>query len=293
MECRVKFYSDGVPLVGVLGLPDDLQPLQRRAAIVFCQGFALPKEIWMLDLARHFRELGYITLCFDYRSFGESGGEPRLRLVPQHQVCDIRSAITWLCGLPEVEPRNIGLYGTSFGGSHATSVAGLDARVCCAVSVAAPMDCERQFRWGSNFARFEARVKEARASFVQDGKVTLSSVGWIMARDPDFVLHLEEVAQRYPTWEAKFSLESMVDILEYKPERYAPYISPCAMLWVYGGVDMLVPEYEGRSVFAKAREPRELVVLSGLGHRDVHGGSGTRQVMELARAWFERYMPVR
>ena len=77
MDKKVQFYSEGTPMAGILGLPDDYQTGEQRAAVIFCHGFTAVKEIFLLDNAKRLQADGYITLNFDYRYFGESGGEPR------------------------------------------------------------------------------------------------------------------------------------------------------------------------------------------------------------------------
>src|SRR2546428_8252051 len=74
MERKVQFYSEGVPVVGVLGVPDDYKPGEKRAAVIFCHGFTAVKEMWLPNNAARLRAEGYVTLNFDYRYFGESGG---------------------------------------------------------------------------------------------------------------------------------------------------------------------------------------------------------------------------
>lgn len=115
MDRKVTFYSEGTPCVGILGLPDDYKSGDKRGAVIFCHGFTGVKEMYLPENAKRLQAEGYVTLNFDYRYFGESGGEPRCRLIPMAQVADIRNAITYMQGLPEVNPDRIGLYGTSFG----------------------------------------------------------------------------------------------------------------------------------------------------------------------------------
>ena len=115
MERTVTFYSEGTPCVGILGIPDDYTAGEKRGAVIFCHGFTGVKEMHLPNNAARLRAEGYITLNFDYRYFGASGGEPRCRLIPMAQVTDIRNAMTYMQSLPEVNPDRIGLYGTSFG----------------------------------------------------------------------------------------------------------------------------------------------------------------------------------
>jgi hypothetical protein len=58
LEKKVTFYSEGVPVAGILGIPDDLQPGEKRAAVIFCHGFSIIKEIWFPVYAERFREAG-------------------------------------------------------------------------------------------------------------------------------------------------------------------------------------------------------------------------------------------
>ena len=82
MDKKVQFYSEGTPVAGIMGFPEDYQVGEQRAAVIFCHGFTAVKEIFLPDNAKRLQADGYITLNFDYRYFGESGGEPRSRLIP-------------------------------------------------------------------------------------------------------------------------------------------------------------------------------------------------------------------
>lgn len=293
MEKKITFFSEGTEVSGLLGLPEDYQPGERRGAVAFCHGFSIIKEIWFPAYAEAFRNAGYITLTFDYRHFGESGGTPRGRLVPMAQVADARNAVTYLAGLDQVDPGRIGLYGTSFGCGIATAAAGLDERVACIVGTAGPADCMRQFRHGDGFDRFVDKVRAKKAKFVATGEVDYLSVPRMMQRDPEMEADLEALADEHPEWRPEITFESMLDILEFKPEEYARLISPRAAMWIYVRDDLLVPLSEGQSYYAKAREPKRLVVLEGIKHREVYAGDGLQRLLKEAIGWFEEKMPAR
>src|SRR5262245_32771353 len=293
MERTVQFYSEGIPVIGSLGIPDDYKTGEKRAAVIFCQGFTGVKEMFLPNNAERLRAEGYLTLNFDYRYFGESGGKPRSRLIPMAQVTDIRSAMTFMQSLPEVNPDRIGLYGTSFGCSNVVYTAGVDERAKCTVAVVGPGDCERQFRLGPNFDAFMDKVLRAKADFVTTGNVTYMQTTRMMARDPGVVAELEKNKSLYPTWRPEVSFESIADIMEFKPESVADRISPRAILWIHTDKDKLVPLYEAQSMYAKARNPKKLVVLENMVHEDVYHGEGFAQVMQHTTAWFKEHMPAR
>jgi hypothetical protein len=293
MERRVQFYSEGVPVVGILGIPDDYQPGEKRAAVIFCHGFTAVKEMWLPQNAARLRAAGYVTLNFDYRYFGESGGEPRCRLLPLAQVADIRNAITFMQHQPEVHPDRIGLYGTSFGCANVVYTAGIDERVRCVVAVVGPGDCERQFRLGPNFDAFMDKVRRAKAEFVLTGKVSYMQTIRLMARDPDVVADIEKTQAQFPTWRPEVSFESLADIMEFKPESVVDRIAPRAIMWIHTDRDKLVPLFEAQSMYAKARHPKKLVVLENMVHDDVYRGRGFELVVQHTNAWFAEHLPAR
>ncbi len=293
MERRVQFYSEGVPVVGILGLPEDYRPGEKRAAVIFCHGFTAVKEMWLPENARRLRAEGYITLNFDYRYFGESGGEPRQRLVPMAQVADIRSAITFMQHQPEVDPERIGLYGTSFGCANVVYTAGVDERAKCVVGVVGPGDCERQFRLGPNFDAFMDKVRRAKAEFVLTGKVSYMQTARLMGRDPEVVADIERTLKLFPQWRPEVSFESLLDVMEFKPESVVDRIAPRAIMWIHTDRDRLVPLFEAQSMYAKARKPKKLVVLENMVHDDVYRGRGFELVVQHTNAWFKEHLPPR
>lgn len=293
MERKVQFYSEGTPVVGIMGLPEDYKPGDKRAAVIFCHGFTAVKEMFLLDNAARLRTEGYITLNFDYRYFGESRGEPRSRLIPLAQVTDIRSAITFMQQQPEVNPDRIGLYGTSFGCANVTYTAGIDERVKCAVGVVGPGDCERQFRLGPTFDRFMDKVRKEKAEFVLTGKPAYMQTARLMARDPEVTAEIEKMGELYPQWKPEVTFESLLDIMEFKPESVVDRIGPRAMLWIHTDKDELVPLFEAQSMYAKARQPKKLVVLENMVHEDVYRGEGFEQTVQHTNAWFQEHLPAR
>jgi fermentation-respiration switch protein FrsA (DUF1100 family) len=57
--------------------------------------------------------------------------------------------------------------------------------------------------------------------------------------------------------------------------------------------DRLVPPQESEAMFARAGEPKKLVILKGFGHYEVYGGEAFRQVMDETVAWYKTHLPAR
>src|SRR5215813_8653015 len=146
MEKAVQFYSEAVPIAGVLFVPDNLPRGEQHPGIVFCHGFTAVKKVLLPEAARRLAQLGYIVLTFDYRFLGASGGEPRRQIIPMLQIQDIRNAVTFLQYQPEVAADRVGLLGVSLGGANVSYAAGVEDRVKATVSVCGIGDCGRWIR---------------------------------------------------------------------------------------------------------------------------------------------------
>jgi fermentation-respiration switch protein FrsA (DUF1100 family) len=104
-KTRFTFLSEGETLVGDLFLPDGDKP---AGAVVAVGPLTSVKEQAPGTYARAMAARGYGALAFDYRYFGESGGQPRQFENPDANIEDIRNAASAvladdrLSGLPVV-----------------------------------------------------------------------------------------------------------------------------------------------------------------------------------------------
>lgn len=90
MTERVEFASGETTLIGYLYNGDAEEP---RTCVVLCHGFGGTQDTPALAAnAKSFAEAGYAVLTFDYRNFGESGGQPRQLVDIAGQLDDIATA---------------------------------------------------------------------------------------------------------------------------------------------------------------------------------------------------------
>jgi len=158
---QVTFYKDGgTTLYGKLFLPKTFSTRAAWPAVVVGHGInAL--SIGIEKYAARFAERGLVAMAIDYQSYGFSGsGSDDLRLLEPdpttdaaavterharvmikrtnlnnvHEVEDFRAAISFLQGEPGVDPKRIGIWGSSNGGTVVIAVAAADARVKAVVS---------------------------------------------------------------------------------------------------------------------------------------------------------------
>ncbi|MCB1224673.1 MAG: alpha/beta fold hydrolase [Verrucomicrobiales bacterium] len=149
----VTIFSDGTRMAGDLYLPKNLAADDKLPAIVLCAGTGGTKGGTQARLAPLFAIQGYVVLAFDYRGWGQSESlllateqQPkpdannemtlqvkalRWQMNYAYQTEDIRAAISFIAGEPNVDANRIGLWGSSYGGGLVTWVAGNDPRVKC------------------------------------------------------------------------------------------------------------------------------------------------------------------
>jgi len=155
---EANWYSEQVRVSGRLFQPAGPANGAARAAVVLAPGWGETAET--LDAyAGELAAQGIVALTVDYRGWGRSGaylylGEPlatydkmrfseqtpelvfrRGRLDPEHQVQDLRNAITFLQSLPGVDRAKIGVLGIDMGGGHVISVMSMDTRIRAGVAV--------------------------------------------------------------------------------------------------------------------------------------------------------------
>ena len=87
---RVSFDSGGVELVGYLYHAAEAEG--DSPCVVMGHGFSGTQDRLFVG-AERFAGAGFAALTFDYRSFGESGGQPRQLVSIKGQLEDWRSAI--------------------------------------------------------------------------------------------------------------------------------------------------------------------------------------------------------
>ena len=292
MEKRtVKFYSEGVRLEGDLYLPPGLKTGECRPGIVLCHGFTGLRALILGDYAKAFVDAGFVALTFDYRGFGGSEGE-KWRLIPLEQIDDIRNAISFFEAQPQVDPERIGLWGTSFGGANAPYAAALDSRVKAVVGQVGFGDGERfMFDVRSYGERVELmhRLAEDRRRRALEGVGERVDPIDLALRSSQSRKFLPEALKAVPGMKCDLSWETVEKTLEYKPIDVVHRISPRALLLVGARDDNVCPIEGYEKLYARACEPKKLVVLP-IEHYDIYAGKWFDESARLAREWFERFL---
>ena len=233
MEVRpVNWKVEDIVIVGELRLPEGAA---RSPALCICHGIpsgkpADPNDKGYPDLADRFCRAGFVTLIFNFRGTGPSGGNFDM----MGWVHDLQGAIDYLHSCPRVDRSRICLMGFSGGAAASVYVAAQDTRVARLVLCACPAEFHR---------------------IVADKKADLSverfrQIGLI--RDTDFPASLDE-------WTNGFR--------EIAPVNWIGRIAPRPLLMIQGKDDDLIDEEQAWRLYERAGEPKEIAIVAGAGHR--------------------------
>ena len=289
----VSFYSEGVRLSGDLFLPEGLRTGEKRAGIVLCHGYTGVRNLYLPDIARVLTDAGYVVLTFDYKGWGDSDG-PRTRLSPYGRVIDSQAALTFLGAQSMVDSHRLGLYGTSYGGATVVWTAAVDPRVKAVASVVGVGHGRRwmrSVRRPDEFADLLQRSAADRVRRVMTGESEFVERSEILLPDRQSAELAAAQRRGNPGAVSAIPLEFIDDTLEFHPEWVVDKISPRPLLLITTDDDRLVPPDESEALYAKAGEPKKLVVLKGWGHYEVYAGEALRQVMDPTLAWYRLYLP--
>lgn len=265
-------FSHGLRLDADLHLPDDDGKGAPYPVLIPASGYQGLKVIHPERFARTLTKLGFAVLAFDYRGFGLSEGEYG-RLVPQEWVEDLRAVVDRVHGIEELDPERIGLLGWGLGGGVVVAEAAEDPRVRAVAACNAIGDGTRSTRSmhdDESWKNLLARIDADRPRRAENGRSEITAPWDIIRLDLDAETdgYVGDQLYRAPGFGTGVTLESADLLLRFTPESAVHRIAPRPLMIVHGAENGLHPPHEARSLFERASEPKELVMLEGKGHTE-------------------------
>lgn len=133
----VEFKSGGLTCRAWLFEPDTTTG-KPAPCIAMAHGLGGTRHDGLAPYAERFCSNGFYVLVFDYCYQGDSDGEPRQIVSVSKQLEDWTAAIAFARSCDGIDPKRIGLWGTSFSGGHVVSIAAKDPQIA-AISAQCPM----------------------------------------------------------------------------------------------------------------------------------------------------------
>ena len=265
-------------------LPRDIaawlyHPEGATGCVVLGHGLAAVRDQRLPAYAERFADAGLAALLFDYRHFGASGGEPRQLLDIGRQLDDWRTAVAYAGALPGIE--RVGLFGSSFGGGHALTIAAESSRVAAAVAQCPMTDgLKAALKLPKPTALKLSRValQDELGSRLGRGPRLVKAVGrpgeLAVMSAPDAVDGFASLTPPDSTWVNAITARIVLKVGLYRPGTKAAQIT-CPLLICVCDHDSLVDAQAADEVAHAA--PQGEVAHYPIGHFDIYTGE-----------WFER-----
>lgn len=293
MRTTVTFDVHGTPVEAWAYAPADATgPVP---VVVIGMGLGYTRSAGADPFAQRFVEAGYAALAFDYRSFGGSGGEPRQVLSVRRQLEDWDAAIAFARTLPGVDPDRVVVWGTSFGGGHALTLARRDDLVAAiaqcpftdgvASTRAVPLLASLKVTWRA--------VRDIAARIVGRGPVYVAGSGpagsAALMTAHDALPAMGELTTEAPDFENRLAGRAALEILRYGPGRKAKGIRT-PMFAAVCDRDTVAPAPTAARQLARSAmvEVRHYDV----GHFDIYAGQPFEDAVADYLGFLERVVPV-
>ena len=116
----VQFDSGETYCSAWLFLPEGVV---KPPVVVLGHGIGVIREMRLDAFAERFAQAGIAALAFTYRYLGDSGGEPRQLMSVNRQLDDWEAALKFVKTHPTLDGKRLAIWGSSFGGGHAITIA--------------------------------------------------------------------------------------------------------------------------------------------------------------------------
>ncbi|MDI6874515.1 alpha/beta hydrolase family protein [Candidatus Solincola sp.] len=250
MEVRnFELTSSGVVLKGKVLLPDVRGPVPL---VILCHGIPsgelVPGDPGYEALAERFLEKGIAACIFNFRGTGESGGDFSLPGWVEDLATVLEEAGSGRGAFAGCRPDRVALMGFSGGGAVSIVCAARRPGLRALVSVSSPAD----------FTHL----------------ITREGIG-------DFIAHARRIGiirdSAFPSSEDEY-YEGMHAC---RPVEEVSLVSPTPLLILHGSEDETVPVSEAHLLYEAAKEPKEIFIVPGGGHKLRHHA----EAMDKAVGW--------
>ncbi|TSD92852.1 alpha/beta hydrolase [Skermania sp. ID1734] len=270
----------GITLAGDLYMPKNIDTSVRHPALIVGHPYGGVKEQTSGLYAQQMAERGFVTLAFDASYGGESGGTPRNIASPEAFTEDFSAAVDFLGTHQQVDRDRIGVIGICGSGGFSLAAAAADPRIR-ALATVSMYDMGRAMRQGLNDTVSEDQRKANLAAAAQQRWAEADGAGPQMvagtleeltpqagAVDREFFDYYRTPRGHHPRATTEFTLTSQPAMNAFFPMTQIEAISPRPLLFVAG--ENAHSRYFSEDAFARAAEPKQLVIVPGAGHVDLY-----------------------
>jgi dipeptidyl aminopeptidase/acylaminoacyl peptidase len=246
---KVELTVDSLKLIGEVFSPNSDGP---HPALMLCHGIPSgqskdPNDGGYAALAECFVAEGFAVMIFNFRGAGLSEGHFDI----MGWTRDMNAALDYFCNYDGVDKERVSVMAFSGGAMTAIYVTARDERIKALVSCCSPVSITF------------AKKREQVISFIENQRQISISRDSLPVQTPEQI---------------------MENFKRVDPLLCVDRISPRPLLIIHGDKDDLVDPAQAYMIYEKAKEPKELAMIAGAGHRLRH----EEDAMKLATDWLKK-----
>ena len=253
-------------------------PKKSYAAVVVAHPNGGSKDQVAGLYAQRLAEAGMITIAFDARYQGESGGEPRRTDKPFLRMGDIMGAIDYIQQFPGVDRERIGAFGICGGGGYTFATAQVDKRIKAVgtLSLFNTGDVRRNGYMRTQMSTTRERQREVSLARQREAAGEEPEMAGFMNWTPEEARKIKvdlyrdgyfyySVTHRSPNAPGTYLKSSLMDMMAWDATDHADLIDQ-PLLIIAG--EIADSRYMSEEAFAKANgtADKELFIVPGATH---------------------------
>jgi fermentation-respiration switch protein FrsA (DUF1100 family) len=205
-----------------------------------------------------------------------------------------------VCSVPSIDQSRIVYWGTSFSGGNVIYAAAIDKRIKAAIVQCSSVSGQvRAEAFGDRIVgALEGRVSMSKGQ--PEPRVPLvasSHAAAIEGHEPVMFPDVQAYDELVPMHDLHNWTNSLTEVTQLymalsEPQAVIHRISPTPLLMIVPENDVTVKTTSQLAAFAKAKEPKELAVISGAGHFDIYSGKFFEENIAAQLAFLERILNI-
>jgi len=240
---RREFFSRGVRCVGDFYRPHGVD---NPPVVLMAHGFAAERAFRLPAYAERFANAGIAAFVFDYRTFGDSNGQPRHLVSFRRQRQDWQAALEFVRTLDDINSNRVALWGSSYSGGHVIYTAARMSGISAIISQVPAVDVPKSVRKVG--LRFTAMAALHAGWDILRSLVFLSPhyvpvygppEQFAVLNRPGCEAGYRRMIPDESRWENRCAARELLFSLRNRPIRFAPQV-PCPALVIAAERDQLV-----------------------------------------------------
>jgi uncharacterized protein len=277
---RITFASEGIELVGDLRLPGAGAGAGAGAGVGVGVGVGLPavvltgpftgvKEQVTGSYAELLAAAGFVTLAFDHRGFGESGGR-RQHEDSQGKLADLRAAVSALTAVAEVDPARIGLVGICLGGGYAVRAAAADPRIRAVAGIAGGYNSPAAMAASMGIGEYRAALAAALDRYDSHLPAVAAGGGEAAMGGDEPYAYYGTSRSRSPHWRNEVTRGSLHSLMTFDALGAAELLADTPLLIIHGQRDDYCSPALAQAVYDRTPGDKEILWLDAGLHTDLY-----------------------